>query len=159
MAGCYRPGESRSGTGPSSREADFDFGGSAKGSEASALATREQSVLIRAQLEETLRPVLVFEEGKGAITALFCTLVNQGSGMALDIARWCGRAHEHPRIDQRVSSILGPTYMAGITVNKIKARSDWLTIPYRSTDGRVDHTSVSFTDEGLKQVHVPAAFN
>jgi hypothetical protein len=50
------------------------------------LAAKEQNALIKAQLEESLRPFLVYEEGGGVAASLPCTITNQGSGMALNIA-------------------------------------------------------------------------
>lgn len=124
-----------------------------KAGEASAAAAKEQSALIKAQLEESLRPLLVYEEGGGVVTSLPCSITNQGKGMALDIAWWYGRADAKPRCDQPVSvTILGPEHVAKIIVDSNQVRSKWMTIQYRSTDGRRFQTFVTFSENRLLQV-------
>jgi hypothetical protein len=124
-----------------------------KAAEDAARAAKEQSALIKAQLEESLRPVLVYEEGGGVSTAVPCTLTNQGEGTAFDVVWWYGRAGALTRMDQPVStSILGPGYSAKITVDQSTVRSKEITVQYRSADGRLYQTFVSYSDHGPIQV-------
>jgi hypothetical protein len=124
-----------------------------RAAEDSVKAAKEQSAFIKAQLEESLRPILSFEEGAGVSSKLPCIIRNEGRGTALDLTWWYGRADEVPRFDQMVSTnILGPEATAKITVNQDELRAKWITIQYRATDGRGYQTFVSFMDGRMLQV-------
>lgn len=121
--------------------------------ERSVEASKDQSALIKAQLEESLRPILVYQEGPGISSNMSCTVINQGKGAALDVTWWYGWAGIHPRFDQPISSnMIGSDHSAQIVVNQDQVRTEQLTIQYRSTDGRQYQTFVSFNNGCLLQL-------
>jgi hypothetical protein len=118
-----------------------------KTSENLALAARSQNEIALRQIEEAVRPILIFTWEWANTYIRFPKVRNDGSGPALDCRWYYGQiATTFPREQPMPAQVIGSDHDALLEIDAEKAKNQGVTVVYRSLGGKQYATEVLWTE-------------
>jgi hypothetical protein len=125
-------------------------------SQVQADAAADLQRLTRRQLEEALRPILLLKAEGGGSTEFETTVVNDGSGPALDIKCFYGTTpSDQPNQLGMLPSIMGAKATHTFRYQRQRAQAEGLRIEYRSLTGAANATLMTWSGGVMQTSYVP----